>query len=59
MLNQRRRRWADVVSMSYKVLCLLALSKTLYITPMLVKFWASVADDGLTVKQRLVSVSLE
>ena len=44
------------------VLCLLGwrtFSQTLYTSPMLVQCWASVADVGLTLKQRWVSVSLE
>ena len=32
---------------------------TMYISPMLVQYWASVADVGLTLKQCWVSVSLE
>ena len=41
------------------VLCLLArrtFSQTLYICTMLVQCWASVADFGLTLKQRWVSI---
>ena len=34
-------------------------SRTLYISPILVQCWSSVADAGLTLKQRWVSVSLE
>ena len=44
------------------VLCLLGrrtFSQTLYISAMLVPCWASVADVGLTLKQRWVRVSLE
>ena len=57
--------WANVED-KYKcytnVLCLLGrrtFSQTLYNSPMLVQCWSSVADVGLTLKQRLVSVSFE
>ena len=62
MLSQRRRRWAGLYKGYTNVLCLLdrrTVSQTLYISPMLVQCWASVADVGLTLKQRWVSVSLE
>ena len=56
----------DVGPTSYKcyknVLCLLGrrtFFQTLYISPMLVQGWASVADVGLTLKQCWVSISLE
>ena len=52
--------WTNVEDKN--VLCLLGrrtFSQTLYISPMLVQGWASVADVGLTLKQCWVSISLE
>ena len=54
--------WPTLYKCHTNVLCLLGrrtFSQTLYIYPMLVQYWASVADAGLTLIQHWVNVLFE
>ena len=63
MLDQRRKRWVDVVQMVYKCFVFageLAVHTTRNIMhPILFKFWASLVDNELTLTQQWVNVSWE